>query len=473
MRVSPIASSYFSVQKNNVNENKNVSKTGMSVDNNYNSGKEISFGWWFKKKTVDPVVDEIVKKQKIFNKYIYDIVDTQLKVENITSVNGKIKGFIEYFTSSQRGRIPQLKVENNPDGTIKTITRFEYEPDTNFNRLLKTRNEDAHSNLQWETRYKYDERGKLVQTENYDANGKFLHRTEYSDYGFLGTCDRNVYKTTRDYDANGNLLNVVEHSRDEDFNKFKRIKYSDKSPRDDGRYYIFDTDDNLIEIVKYEIRSDSYAPLEIKYYPNGNFKSESRVGMANGVSTGGLIKLKEHYESGALKYIAESNGMGAKEYYENGAIKSIFNGTETQNFHENGKLKSKIIENTYYTGTHTSISSIKRIFYSQDGKPTNVIISYPKDRWVMGSYKGSAKYDFYEDGKTIKELQFFNNEEAANSPQCVVKYNQSGDLVSINGNSDFGNYNSDYELLKNVNKFDNFELIISKVSEKYGDHYSY
>ena len=451
MRVSPVTPSYLSVQK--FSNNKSSSQSSLSQNNqNITASSNVQFtGFWRKILTGDiagALIESAAKRGKAAAKAVEENIDRTLKTENLIGENGKVKGFLKYLTDRDGSKIPQMKIEKNPDGTIKTMTQFEYVPNSNYRKIAKTQNLDADGNLQWETRYKYSEYGKLETTENFDKDGNFLHRTEYRyNTGF------DLVDETLDYNPEGELLNRVKYSStyEDKYKKVKEIQYFDKSARDDGRIYVFDNDDNLLEIKRYEQRETSFAPYEIKYYPSGKFKSEAKC------SQYGLAPYdkKEYYESGVLKYADKPYGSGHQEFYEN------------------GKLKFDNEIETYNTGTHHSISAITGTSYAPDGiTKKSVLISHPKDNFVMHDYEGSALLEFSPDGKIVKQIKVYDNTRADYNPKHTIEFNNEGNLISIDGNSDFKD-SFVYEKLKDLNQPNESFYNVKEVMREYilGSYY--
>ncbi|MFR1672557.1 MAG: hypothetical protein ACLSWI_06415 [Candidatus Gastranaerophilaceae bacterium] len=216
MRVSPIASSYFSVQKNDIDKNKKSFVYQTSLNENNASG--------------------LIQK-----KYAIPFMGSVMPIKYIVE-NGNKRIIKEFLNNGTLQRIIR-KVEETLSGDFLSEARFVYK-DNNSTRLLKTINVDKSGNKLWETRYKYDDIGRILETSDFNSDGKLLHRTEYFPY--------RAQKETIDYAPNGEQLNRVTYLN-EDGRHIKKKDILDKNSKDYGKTQVFDENNNLIgyEICDY------------------------------------------------------------------------------------------------------------------------------------------------------------------------------------------------------------------------------
>lgn len=442
MRVSPITSGYLNTQKNSIQKKNYETRNDVTSFFPLQSGQNMNFiglGKYVKALFGDAeAIGQIIKDKAIkegINTFV-DQIDRNLNKRNILSNNGRIKGFEEYYNSNAGEKLLR-KVEFNNNNSVKTVTTFEYVPNSQNNLINRTFNYDNQGKLQWETRYKYDGRN-IVETTNYDPNGKFLHKTMYgSDYDG---------SYTRDYDIEGNVLRYAKRKHRENMYVIELEDYNPKSPYF-GKIQVLDEDLNLFEVIKYEKREGFFAPFEVKYYPNGKFKSEAQCNMANGVGYEGVHDKREVYESGALKYLDKPYGKGYKMYYENGNL-----------------MEEKTVT-TWYTGTHSSISDISIVRYAEDGKTViKTSSSCPKDTWVTGSYSRNEEIDYTPDGRMVKRVYVCSEKEYKRS-NYIVNFDDNGNISEIINYSDFDYSKPNFKAGNNIGDFDSeTQAIYSKWS---------
>lgn len=432
MRVSPVNLSY----SNSLNESrKNKVTKNVPQYNSYFTNtpqQNVSFcGLWKSiiklAKEVSGYDDALTKLtesstiQKNIDIFV-DKIDGTLNRENILNKSGKIKGFIEYHDSNAGPKI-QRKVELNPDDTVKTITTYEYVPNSPHNYISRTFNFDGQGRMQWETRYKYNEGKQLSETSNYDPEGNFIQKTAYWP----------LFGIKEDYNESGVLLKRMRTSlRDGVGNITEIVDYNPSSPYY-GRTQVIDDDFNLIETIRYEKVPNSYSDIrEFRYYPSGKLKSVANCDGNCEFSYNSWNK-REFYESGKLK--SDEYSGTYKEYYENGNIKvhSRDSGNQYETYYENGNLMEKKYAATYYSGTHTYIADIDITKYAPDGKTVIVrSTSCPNDPWIPDINEREHTVEYSPDGKTIKKIYHKLFEKYGNThEEYTVKYKDNGDLSAI------------------------------------------
>lgn len=432
MKVSPINSNYVRERKY-LSRNQESNEILLKDRSSHNLPmQEVSFGSLLSsfQKVVKSLTGYDVLVQKggkngAVNKaaeIFVDKIEPKILKENILTKSGNIKGFYEY-RKSNAGIKNLRKVELNPDNTIKTITTYEYVPNSKYNELSRTFNFDGQGNLQWETRYKYakDYSSKYIsETEDYGPDGSFLHRTIYGWNGIK-----------RDYDANGNVLRAVRttSSEENDYQTLMEvIDYNPNSPYY-GKVQVLDNDFNLLEIIKYESQGESSIVKEFKYYPSGKFKSEAECYISGGFSSGKPWNKREVYESGALKYIDKPGDRGYYRYYEN------------------GNLMEEQSVTSYYSGTHTYISNIDKVKYAPDGK--TVILrssSCPNDSWIPDINEREHTLEYSPDGKTVKQIYHKLFEKyGSKHEEYTVKFNDDGSISEIYIGKSFSHSTPDFK----------------------------
>lgn len=419
MKVSPV-SLCCSNSLNRRNQNREVKNVPVNSGFGYTSPQQsVSFGGLLK--TVFDIAKEVsgynnavkklLKNKTVENKVnvFVDKIDSAINRRNITNRFGKVKGFEEY-RSSNAGEKLVRKVELNPDDSVRTITTFEYVPNSKNNELARTFNYDAQGKLQWETRYKYDEKSwgrSLSETADYAPDGTLRHKTRYFNDGVRA-----------DYDAQGNELKRSRNVWRSDAGYSTEVMELNPNSPYYGKIQVLDEDFNLFEVIKFEeIHSPYYrSAKEYAYYPSGKLKRESEWMLSSdGFGERELSKNKELYESGALKYIKDSSGYGYKKFYENGTLM------------EEQKVS------TGYSGTRTYISNINTKTFAQDGK---TVIRYsdtcPQDSEVFGINERAYIEDYSADGKMLKKVYGKSCNRDRSTKECyTVTFDDKGNLSSI------------------------------------------
>ena len=421
MRISPVSLSYsntLSKTKNKSGENKNFSQTHEYIARS--ASQNVSFNGLLKgllelAKSLsgyEQSVKRLVKNAAVENKAaaFVDKIDSVINRRNITNRLGKVKGY-EEFHNSNAGEKLMRKVELNPDNSVKTITTYEYVPNSKNNELSRTFNFDATGNLQWETRYIYEETSagsrRLAETADYSPDGTLRHITRYFNDGVRA-----------DYDAQGNELKRLRNVWRSDAGYSTEVMELNPNSPYYGKIQVLDDDLNLFEVIRFEEISCPYYRIakEYAYYPNGQLKREGeRMLDSSGFGEGELDLNKEFYESGALKYIKNSSGYGYKKFYENGTL-----------------LEEQRVS-TGYSGTRTYISGKITETYAEDGKTViRFANTCPHDSEVYGINERAYIKDYSPDGKTLKKVEIKScNDYRSIDEWYTVTFDDNGNLSKI------------------------------------------
>ena len=310
------------------------------------------------------------QKQEQEEKPVFkDYIDTsELCRSEVYDSNNELQSYTEFYRSNAGEKI-QKKVEFNPDKTIHTITTYEYVKDSPKNYLRKTFNSDGQGNLQWYTTYKYSN-GELKETENYDANGEFIHKTVYGPRS----------GETTDYDAND-----------------IRLRSKTWDIRSKGGYVLTEYDENNNELPLKKVTNRDNELYEYLKYDKQNYKEY------------------RYYLSGKLKSVAKVSPYNREalsdrtEYYENGVVKYTENRDGYKNFREDGTLIEQLVNERIYSGSSGRFEIFKTntYRYAPDGK--TIVGFHHVDLFKDGHYSNIKNeedlgIDYTDDGRKVKKV---------------------------------------------------------------------
>ena len=405
MRVSPILSNCYTINKTqNINDNHLKKTQNMAFP--ASSSKNVSFGSGIVIETIKlfgKLITKAYSKPDVFT----DVIDPVLKKSNYVKKN--INTTLEYFNSNAGKKI-QRKLEYDMNGNFLADTRFLYKPNSKNNELLKTFNYDKDGNLLWETRYKYDDSGQKIHTANYDRDGKLLHTSDYKYSSYSDFNDMDVTDKTPD----GEIIKQLSY--------IKKVNESDYELRTESS-------SNAKYIREFMAANKNLGTFPKNLSDNTNFDNLKIDCLRKIFNENGDLSCVEYsfelpentnqkYIKNLSMYLNDKNDVAeyGVEFYDPNAPSYNYSQTSNARYSKEGLLK-------------TISSYAENIIYYEDGKTVKEINAF---NVVAG--KTVKSKEFYPNGQLKTEYRyydFFGGSGASGVPKVsITTFSEDGKQLS-------------------------------------------
>lgn len=366
---------------------------------------------------------------------------------------GEISYLTEYQYDGNGNQIEYRYLSYDSDGSIREFWHKSWAYDADGNEI-EYAEYDENGNMKSMKKYEYDAAGNQIQEINYDNSGNIVRHVKieydaagnetkwecYDEHGRLSIQRRYIR------DERGNLIQYdeyfrgytkkEEYERDEKGNVIRSIKYDSDGNVTEIREHEYDENGREIKCVRYEDDGTVGYWRESEYDENGN---EIRFSAYN--STG-----NQEYCMGESKY--DENDRKIYDSYErNGIVTEIWE----KEYDEDGYIVKEI--NTYYDRDTGQKTGEKVCEYTYDEKKNRTKYSTDYKGKEAENFRWERKYG--EDSRGTNFYLYDNEREV--SYQSKTGYDENGRMINYTGYDKNGNI-----LVKRETEYDTSGKVIRK-----------
>lgn len=360
---------------------------------------------------------------------VYD--ENGKEIENISyDEHGNIKEKTKYEYDSNGKNIEETKY--NKDDKIVRQVEIEYDA---AGRKAKWECYDEHGRCSIQRIYTRDERGKLIQYDEYYNGHTTKEEYERDENG-------NTIKSIS-YDSDGNITKIYEYEYDETGREIKCVRYDDDETVAYWHEYEYDEGGNEIRSRSYNSTGNfEYCTVERKYDENG--RKIYYCHKDNDIIT---EKQENEYDKDGniIKEIQTS--------YDSDTGQKQSQTIDEYTYDDNGNRKGY---SNYHDGEKETYSFLWERVYDENGRETAF---YLYDNEKAASYKSESGYD--ENGRMINYTGYDKNGNILVKRE--TEYNTSGKVMREN------EYDSNDNLIRYFeNEYDDFGSLTRQTIYKNG-----
>ena len=265
---------------------------------------------------------------------------------------------------------------------------------------------------------------KRTMSAQYDKNGRLLHKTEYSDKG------KKTSETVCNYTAKGSVM--------------KETTYNEKGNADNILIEMYDANDQLTSVRKFdgqsrEIRTEAYEYygdgkcsmeeiIERTYYGEGDpyvvGEKTSYTYYPNGQKERALMTVEQSGEVFQIESFWEEDGRPLQDYEKNYYSYSCYR----YEYNEQGKLVKKEGKYKYANSPDEGYFPVEENVYAKDGRLTKKTLR--GSNYFLGGNHTIYYYDKF--GNVIRELDVsFDNEGNVSEimRETITTYDENGTFL--------------------------------------------